>query len=245
MRLKLGKMTNAELAAWFNITAKSFENCRKKKLKELELFARFKSIRGGVEILEIYEDQYVKTLAENKNKIKEKIPQVWPKGVPDTSKRVGLVIQKELKLPLKASTVIKYTNEGKVELYGKPYMNNGSIGACISLWCKTDGSGVNQKISFFSPEETAIKDKLLKKYFGNADEQMLIIEEMISLGEISKEEAWDVMRELSGFSEGKFGEFKAELEATIGSKTIRATILKDKEVDFGLLGAIEENESAF
>jgi hypothetical protein len=60
MKLKLGKMTSTELALWFNISKKSFTNNASRYLDKLNDFARFERVWGGVEILEIYLDEYVK-----------------------------------------------------------------------------------------------------------------------------------------------------------------------------------------
>lgn len=60
MKLKLGKMTSTELAQWFNISKKSFTNNSSRYLEKLNDFARFERVWGGVEILEIYLDEYVK-----------------------------------------------------------------------------------------------------------------------------------------------------------------------------------------
>ena len=60
MQLKLGKMTSSELASWFNVSKKSFTNNANRYLEKLSDFARFERVWGGVEILEIYLDEYVK-----------------------------------------------------------------------------------------------------------------------------------------------------------------------------------------
>ena len=54
MELKLGQMTNQELADWFGIKLSSFKNSKKNKLKELESFAAFEANRNGADIKEIY-----------------------------------------------------------------------------------------------------------------------------------------------------------------------------------------------
>lgn len=67
MTLKLGIMKKKELAAWFGVTEKSFENARKKYLQKLEPFAKFIEIRGGVMIEEIYISTFVKNLDNDVN----------------------------------------------------------------------------------------------------------------------------------------------------------------------------------
>ena len=65
MQLKLGLMKNAELAQWFNITPKTYENARKSYLTKLELFAHFTIVRGGVVIEKIIIDTYIKNMDDD------------------------------------------------------------------------------------------------------------------------------------------------------------------------------------
>lgn len=74
MQLKLGLMKKAELAAWFDITVKTYENARKAYLKKLEPFAKFTEVRGGIIIEAIYIDTYVKNLDDD---VKLYLQEVW------------------------------------------------------------------------------------------------------------------------------------------------------------------------
>ena len=65
MKLELGLMKNAELAAWFNITEKTYTNARKAYLEKLQSFAEFTIVRGGVIINRILIDAYVKNLDDD------------------------------------------------------------------------------------------------------------------------------------------------------------------------------------
>ena len=65
MQLKLGLMKNAELARWFNISSKTYENARKGYLAKLEPFAQFTVVRGGVMIEKIIIDTYVKNMDDD------------------------------------------------------------------------------------------------------------------------------------------------------------------------------------
>ena len=62
MLLHLGKMTGQELADWFGITLKSYQNGRKNYLEKLEDFCEFNEGRGYVEIIDIYYAEYIKNL---------------------------------------------------------------------------------------------------------------------------------------------------------------------------------------
>ena len=50
MELKIGTMTNIELAEWFGISLSTFKNGKKKKLEELKLFADFCEEKGKINI---------------------------------------------------------------------------------------------------------------------------------------------------------------------------------------------------
>lgn len=58
--LHLGKMTNEEMAEWFGVTRATYVNSVTRYLKKLENYAKFKRVRGGVEVLEIYYSEYIK-----------------------------------------------------------------------------------------------------------------------------------------------------------------------------------------
>lgn len=65
MQLKLGLMKNAELAQWFGISPKTYENSRKAYLTKLEPFAKFTIVRGGVMIESILIDTYIKNMDDD------------------------------------------------------------------------------------------------------------------------------------------------------------------------------------
>ena len=68
--LKLGKMTSREIAAWLNLTYSTYAHNISKHLEKLEDFCKFKRIRGGVEIEEIWCKYYHKDfVAETHAKI--------------------------------------------------------------------------------------------------------------------------------------------------------------------------------
>lgn len=60
MILQLGFMDGAEVATWFGIKYKTYTDHRKAYLQKLESFAKFTPVRGGVNIEEIYIEEYIK-----------------------------------------------------------------------------------------------------------------------------------------------------------------------------------------
>ena len=56
--LRIGKISNSELADWFGINVNNLSKHKTQKLKQLQEYAKFNNLRGGVEILEIYQPIY-------------------------------------------------------------------------------------------------------------------------------------------------------------------------------------------
>ena len=48
MELKIGKMTNADIAAWMGISEKSFKNQKQERLNQLEHYANFHTEAGKI-----------------------------------------------------------------------------------------------------------------------------------------------------------------------------------------------------
>lgn len=241
MELKLGIMTNREIAQWFGIKESSFKNKKKEKLEELKLFAKFEEERGKINILEIYEPVYEKQLGKTKNLVVNKIDDVWNENGLDSCVRVGNKIYEILKgegIIRRPSTVIAYTRQGRNELYGVPFEGGGKLGNCIYIWCKRNPDTGDYE--FLTPEENQIKDSLQIKYFGNATEKQILVKAMIAAGEITQEEAWGVLEEMTNMDNGNFMNFLGELQATLHCQVIRGTFVERK-----LIGGTKEEELNF
>ena len=219
MELKAGIMTNQELADWFGIKEKSFRTTRQKKLEELKEYAVFEDMRGKVYIKQIIKKEYTKGSKDYKL-IKQKTREKWNEKGLDTCRSVAKKIAKECKSELKVSnsTLYNYTCTSKRELWGKTFGSAGEIGYCISEICKE----VNGEYIEFTEEEKKIKNKLLKVYFGNADEKLLYIKDMQDNEEITKEESWELLEDILDL-DNKYIQFKNELGKILNCKITRAT----------------------
>lgn len=224
--LKLGIMTNAELAKWFGIKEKSLTDNRKKKLEQLKSYAIFEAERGQVNIIEIIKPVYQKKSNKNQEFVKQKTLEQWDKSGLDTSKLVADKIIKNYhkELNIKETTIYTYTCNGKRELWGKAFSYEGERGYCIYELCKE----INNKCIPFTAEEEAIKNKLLKKYYGNTEEKLIYIQDMVNNGEITEAEGWQELKEIADL-ENKYVLFKNELEKLIQNKVVRATRVFDNE----------------
>lgn len=232
MQLRLGIMTNKELAEWFGIGANSFTNHRKKKLEELRNFAEFEELRGKVNITKIIMPIYTKLGSKAYQRIKDEVDKEWSEDGLDSCSRVSLKIEEKLKneLTIAPGTIYNYTRQSRNELYGVPFQERGSIGSCVYLWCKKTGEGINTEYALLTPEEEELKQTLIKKYFGDATEKQIIVKGMVEMGEIRKEEAWSVLEELTGMNNNNFIMFLSELQAKIGCQIVRGTLV-DRDVE--------------
>ena len=119
MELKLGIMTNAELAEWFGVKPKTFVNSKAKKLEELKAYAEFKESKGKVEIIKIFSPVYVPKKSRNYEIVVEGFEKnLNPRGL-DTIKRLTEQIAEDYQEELKIEM-------GTTYFYGLQY---------ASLWC--------------------------------------------------------------------------------------------------------------
>ena len=96
------------------------------------------------------------------------------------------------------------------------------------LWCKVEEKNGEQYYIQFNEQEEEIKQALLTKYFGTKIEKDLLIAEMVALGEISKEDAYDIIMEYRNLNAQGFMGFLKELEKEIGAKVVKATKFEEQ-----------------
>lgn len=227
--LKEGIYTNQQLAEWFGISLGSFKNTKRKKLEELRAFADFEEKSGKVNIIRVYEPIYSKQLKKTQQMVMEKIDGVWSEDGLDTCSRVGTEICQLLEeegIIRQPATIINYTRKGRDELYGKPFFSEGTLGSCRYIWCKrnkADGS-----YSMLTAAEEKIKQDLQVKYFGNVTEKQLLVKEMITAGEINKEEAWEILEKITNMGTPNFLSFLKELQEKLNCQIVRGTLVERK-----------------
>lgn len=224
--LKLGYMTNAELAEWFGIKPNSFRNTKTQKLEELKRFAEFEVEKTKVRITKIYKSVYVKKKSADYSIVKEEFTQVYNKSKIDTASNVSKKIYRKRKddLTIKESTTYEYTKAARNELYGKPFVGCGERGVCRYIWAKQIGEGQYER---FNEEEQAIYKRLLVKYFRGTDEKTIFVRDMIKRGEITEEEAWGVFSDMMNLDYG-FMNFKIEMEEAVGCPIVRVTEIENQ-----------------
>lgn len=222
-----GKWNNSQLAEWFGIADCTFRHSKKKRLEELRNFAEFYEEKGKIVITKVLVEEYSKGQRPIEF-IESKVDEIWsPTGL-DSCSRVSKAICAKYPndITIANSTAYAYTRECRNILYGKPFQNEGKLGHCEYLWCKKFGQDEDAVYVPFTPEEELIKKDLILKYFGTASEKQIFVEGMILKGEITREEAWDVLSELTGMSEYTFYSFLRDLGAAVGATVVRGTMVE-------------------
>lgn len=232
MELKLGKITNKELAEWMGITANTFNKSKEKYLRELENFANFHIEGKKVVIDKIINPIFSKQGSKAYQMVRDKVDDFWsPTGL-DSCKNVSNQIVEYYgdRLPVGKNTAYDYTRKGRNELYGVPFEAGGKLGKCVYTWCKKEG----ENLIPLTEEEQKIKELLIKKYFGNTTEKQILIAGMVEMGEIKKEEAWDILSELTNMKGNNFLLFLGELQEKIGCKVVRGTLVQRNQDALGM-----------
>lgn len=233
--LKKGAYTGAQLAEWFGIKPASFRATKAKKLKELEVFAKFHEEGSNIIIDEVMIPVFSKRSERTYEAIKDNFDSSWNKSGLDSCSRVALEIGDKIEniegVHPTESTTYEYTRKVRNELYGKPFIEGGSLGRCSYEWCKKIGEGIDAMYEHFTPEEVKIKDEIIKKHFGNTTEKQLLVKGMVESGEVTEAEAWQVLENLTGMNrEENFLSFLNDMEAAFGCRIVRGTmLLKDNE----------------
>lgn len=235
IHLKLGKMKTDEIAAWFGLKGKSraqtFRNNKERYLRELEDYADFDIVYGGIEIRGIKnpgDDVYIKGRSDSKKLILKVFDEEWAKSGLDTCTNVNNKIMKKYsdELTIGKDTAYRYTLDAKKMLFGVAFKEMGRLGYCKYLWCKVydqeDGLSILEP---FTEEEQEIKKEVMKKYFGTDIEQDILIREMVENGELTKEEAYDLSCEIRNLNKSGFMSFKAELETLFNCRITKGTLV--------------------
>jgi curved DNA-binding protein CbpA len=163
MELKIGKMTNKELAEWFDIKPDTMTRHKKKKLEELKSYADFTEIRGGVEITCIRKLTY--------NKKDSQIRQIYEQGFEEVRQPIDTVSNinnqiyekyyEQLPTLSSAQSGYHYAIEVRNEKYGIPFKEHGTKGCCYYCWCKQEIDENN--ISPYLRNAREIKEWMVEK----------------------------------------------------------------------------------
>lgn len=220
--LRMGKVSTQELAEWFCTTKSNLSKNKTRFLKKLQGYCEFTPIYGGIEITKIMKYTYVKN--PNYQIVLDNIERFWDASGLDTCAHVGGQIYEEYSniLTVKESTTKRHSAQARNEKWGNPKEEESQ---CHYMLCKKDTRG---KPIFLSDEEKLIKEELLKKWFGTADEKTAIVQSMVNDGEITSEEAWETYSRMMKLPKSYAG-FMKEFKDKTGIQLIRGTYVRQGE----------------
>lgn len=162
MQLRIGYMTNAELAEWAGVSPQYMSSGKKTWAKKvLAQYAEYEIVRGGVNIITIDNPFYE---GKAKRQIENKLYKNWgnKREKLDNCKNVARKLSKVLKnVEIKDSTLYDYVCQVKREQFGIPKVRAGEKGTCKYVYCKINSDGTG---SYFTDSEKKILEKLKEKY---------------------------------------------------------------------------------
>lgn len=222
--LKLGIITNKELAEWFGLSYGTFRNNKQKKLEELKEYASFIETKNKIKILSIDIPIYVKKKEKQFDIVKSHIDETWAENGLDTKVNVSNKIyakKDEYKITLSPNTTYAYVCVGARELYGDPRkMTTGEIGKSRYALCVLDAK--TKEARWFTKEEYAKKQEIKAKYFksknaSEIEEQKEVIMQQARKKKISDDEAkawiYDMEKQL-------YYDYLDELEEALGDNIL-------------------------
>lgn len=227
--LKLGFVTNAELASWFGTSTSNLSHKKKNFLKKLSDYCEFQNCRGGITITKIIQSFYVKN--QNYKIVEDNYDKYWSSSGLDTCAHVGGKIYADYydKITVQESTTIKHTAQVRNAKFNKPFSEEpGPCGKCTYLLCKKNEQG---QLVWLSAEEETIKQQLFTKYFGSAEEKTILVNMMVENGEITTEEAWDKYSSLMKLPKN-YSNFMYEFKQLTGVQLIKGTLVERIESAF-------------
>lgn len=218
--LTLGKISNQELASWFEITPKTYSNHRKKYLQKLQDYCEFTPCRGGIVITKIFQPYYTKN--KNYQITEDNFNNYWSSTGLDTCTHVGSQIYQDFKeqLTVKEITVINHTRQVRNKKFNKPNsLIPGPEGYCYYILCTKDNNGTPVLLT---TEQEKIKNQLLIKWFGTTEEKTVLIQTMLDNNEITPEEAWEAYSEMISLPQ-QYINFLQEFQELTGVWLIKGT----------------------
>lgn len=244
MELHLGFMSYQELAEWFGIKVASLNNKKKEKLEVLKEYADYDIIKKGIEIKEIYVPIYSKKSSKAYQVVKQDFDDVWGKDSVDHNFDTCRIVANKISdshkdLGVNDTTIYRYVVNVRTQKYGHPYVGDqgGELGNCFSAWGVKEVSDEGTiYVRPLTADESEIKNKLLKKYFGAKEETELaliekevLIHSLVDSGEMTKAKAYDIISNMRNYNKGSYLSFYKELRKELDADVIRGTVLAKKD----------------
>lgn len=201
--LKLGIMTNAELAEWFGVKEATLSKTKSKKLEILKEYAEFEKMTGRVNITKILFPVYTKTSA-NYQKVKAGFLKHLDTGkkFPDSNDYFDscsliserIIGDETIDLNIKDSSTYIYTLKAKGEDWGKNNLyKSGKIGVSIYEW----GKIIDNRVFPLTDQELMKLKEIIRIHMADAAEKQLMVDKMISAGELNESQAWAYLSKIT------------------------------------------------
>lgn len=203
MKLKLGKMTSKELAAWFGVKSTTYSHNISSFLEKLAPYAQFTKIYGGVIIEEIFIETYNKDLIRSLDKI-------FVDEVINANDKLstisGIVRKYESKIPgVSQSALRKQFTESRDKLFGKTrseeIKTRGIVGSREYVWAIKIND--HNKYRFLTPKEEELFDALIVSVYGKLDADKVkgaaMLEKMYRESDTMTKEEYFALRERNGY----------------------------------------------
>ena len=225
MKLKLGKMTNAELAQWFNIGESTYRRQKEKRLEILGQYCKFHlegTTQKKIIIDEIYEAEYEGDKPKAKGRAIEFSVLNWEKNGYDTISDVSRKNVKSYRqegYSTKESTIRTYTYWALKEAvaYSRARSGAGPLGRYEKEWGVENPIGAFERYRPLSRTEKEIKAAVSRDFFSkdeNKDELAIacIIQDGRERGLTQKE----IDEEIGLWRRIKHEEWKDQVEKALG-----------------------------
>lgn len=201
--------TYYELAQFFNITPTSFKVHKFEKLEELKNYASFHEINNSLIIDKVTCSYYLGTLTERKA-FRRMIAACIDNNIVNE-----FLLAKAMKKRYAADLhdysykeLIYYIRYYLTELYGNDI--EGLQGKKEYGYFKLEGGSLLPLAA-----ERQEKDKVIKQWYGNLTEKVLLIQDKINNREIDKEDAWDLLSDICGLD--SYDNFKLQLDRQVAA----------------------------
>lgn len=229
MILEVGKIySGVELAQWFGIAYSTFRNNKKKKMIELQDYAKFEVIKTKIKILEVYQGVYCGPKKNGKKFIHENFYIYWPEGKISTSKIVSAEMYEACQedVVVKEDTFYKYFLDEKVLRRGSSRKHTSGVdGGHKNIWCYYDEQ--KDKLVPLSEEQLQILTEYKRKYCEPYNDEMLTFEQLKEQSSFTKEGEDEEEKYLKEKRRQAFLNFKRAINNRLGVRVLVGTIWID------------------
>lgn len=220
-QLIIGKISTKELTDWFGkkrtqtITQNNWNN---KYINVLSNYCRFEKVYGGIDVKEIYCDEFVPFKDKVRDYLNQNFDKEWNKdtGLDSVSDVIERMVEKEPWLAdsqqggYSLTTLKNLGVEYRNKFYGKPFHEEGELGICKYVLCTRDKQ--TGELRFLTDEEQALKKETFDKYFIQVENAMILVQQLVDEGQVSRENAWAYYETITARKEGGWGAFFKEMK---------------------------------